>query len=140
MALIGTASAMCLKLCPLRRCLLPARNTCLFHYAAKTGETWRKIQRRLYSYHRQHMSTQRTRYRRRYKANLKDIFVSPYPTLFYWYGSVNVYSKTRLMRPLKKRHRIMQVKSIAECSQGAFCNIFDLHLAPICLNDLWVYL
>ena len=30
----------------------------------------------------------------------------------------------------------MQVKSIAECSQGAFCNTFDLHLVPICLNNL----
>ena len=53
------------------------------------------------------------------KANLKDIFVSPYRTLFYWYGSVGqiffltskigytlkliVYSKTCLKRPLKKK-------------------------------------
>ena len=51
-----------------------------------------------------------------------------------------VYSITYLKRPLKKRHRIMQVKIIAECSQGVFCNIFDLHLAPICLNGLCVYL
>ena len=45
----------------------------------------------------------------------------------------------------KTDYRIMQVKSIAECSQvksiakcslGAFCNTFDLHLEPICLNDL----
>ena len=34
----------------------------------------------------------------------------------------------------------MQVKSIAKCSQGAFYNTFDLHLAPICLNDPCVYL
>ena len=34
----------------------------------------------------------------------------------------------------------MQVKSIAECSQGAFCNTFDLHLTLICLNDLCVYI
>ena len=57
-----------------------------------------------------------------------------------------VYSKTCLKRPLKKiqkivcffktDYRIMQVKSIAECSQRAFCNTFDLHLSPICLNDL----
>ena len=31
-----------------------------------------------------------------------------------------VYSRTRLNRPLKKRHCIMQVKSIAECSRPAF--------------------
>ena len=57
-----------------------------------------------------------------------------------------VYSKTCLQRPLNKIQKIvcffktdygiMQVKSIAECSQGAFCNTFDLHLAPICLNYL----
>ena len=57
-----------------------------------------------------------------------------------------VYSKTCLKRPLNIRqknvcfiktdYRIMQVKSIAECSQGAFCNPFDLLLALICLNDL----
>ena len=96
------------------------------------------------------------------EANLKNIFVSPYPTMFYLYGSVGklffltsqigyplcliVYSKACLKRPLNKRHkvvcfiktdfRIMQVKSIAECSNGAFCNTFDLHLALICLNDL----
>ena len=98
-----------------------------------------------------------------FRANLKNIFVSPYATLFYQYGSVGrkiiflisqigyllnliVYSKTCLKRPLNKRkknvcfiktdNRIMQVKSIAECSQGAFCNTFDLHLRLICLNDL----
>ena len=57
-----------------------------------------------------------------------------------------VYSKTCLKRPLNKRqkivcfiktdYRIMQVESIAECSQGAFCNTSDLHLALIFLNDL----
>ena len=98
-----------------------------------------------------------------YEANLKNNFVSPYPTPFYryvWVGwniifftsqigyplNLIVFSKTRLKRPLNKRqknvcfiktdYRIMQVKSIAECSQGAFCNTFDLHLALICLNDL----
>ena len=29
----------------------------------------------------------------------------------------------------------MQVKSIAECSQGAFCNTFDLHYAIIGLEN-----
>ena len=96
------------------------------------------------------------------QANLKNILVSPYPTLFYRYGSVGriffltsqigypfnliVYSKTCLKRPLTKRHKIdsffetdyciMQVKSIVECSQRAFCNTFNLHLAPVYLNDL----
>ena len=46
------------------------------------------------------------------------------------------YSKTCLKRPLKRRpkkkfseidNRLMQVKSIAECSHGAFCNTFDLY-------------
>ena len=31
----------------------------------------------------------------------------------------------------------MQVKSIAECSIGAFCNTFDLHLAVIHLESLF---
>ena len=39
----------------------------------------------------------------------------------------------------KTDYRMMQVKSIAECSQGAFCNTFDLHLVPICLNPFDVY-
>ena len=45
------------------------------------------------------------------------------------------YPKTCLKRPLKKTkklafktdYRLMQVKSIAECSKRAFCNTFDLH-------------
>ena len=46
-----------------------------------------------------------------------------------------MYSKTCLKRPLKKKTKnhfqdnycLMQVKSIAECSQRAFCNTFDPH-------------
>ena len=46
-----------------------------------------------------------------------------------------VYSKICLERPLKNKQnkglnadgRLMQVKSIAECFLGAFCNTFDLH-------------
>ena len=54
------------------------------------------------------------------KENLKNIFVSPYATLFYRYGSVRffltsqigyplnliVYSKTCLKRPLKKYKKL----------------------------------
>ena len=57
------------------------------------------------------------------KANLKNIFVSPYPTRFYGYESVGrkllffnfqigyplnliVYSKTCLKRPLNKRQKL----------------------------------
>ena len=59
-----------------------------------------------------------------------------------------VYSKTCLKRPLNNRQKIvcfiktdfciMQVKSIAECSQGALCNTSDLPFCSdlICLNDL----
>ena len=110
MALIGTASAMCWKLCPLRRCLLPARNTCLFHYATRTGETWRKIQRRLYSFHRQHMSTQRTRYRRRYSR-----------TCVKWPLSKRRFSRLIIA---KCRSKVLQ-----NAPKGAFCNTFDLHEA-----------
>ena len=35
-----------------------------------------------------------------------------------------------------RRCRLMQVKCIAECSNGAFCNSLDLHLATICLYVL----
>ena len=45
------------------------------------------------------------------------------------------YSKACLKGPLKRNqklvfkndYRLMQVKSIAECSKRAFCNTFDLH-------------
>ena len=36
----------------------------------------------------------------------------------------------------KADYRSMQVKSVAECSLGAFCNTFDLHSATIFLEDL----
>ena len=76
----------------------------------------------------------------RYKPSLKNIFVSPYPTLFHRYGSVGrkiiffnfsnwilinliVYSKTCLKRPLRKNCLFFQDRlllnagqSIAECS------------------------
>ena len=63
------------------------------------------------------------------KANLKNILV---------------YCLKRVLKKKKRQknvvffmtdYHIMQVKSRAECSQGAFCTTFDLHLAPICLND-----
>ena len=49
------------------------------------------------------------------------------------------YSKTSLMWPLKNRKTktlktngsLLKIESIAECSLGAFCNTFDLHLAII---------
>ena len=44
---------------------------------------------------------------------------------------LELYSETFLKGPLKKNtktnYRLMQVKSIAECSKRAFCNTFDLH-------------
>ena len=53
-----------------------------------------------------------------------------------------MYSKTCLKQPLKKdktmvlktNGSLMKVESIAECSLGAFCNTFDLHLAIISLE------
>ena len=44
--------------------------------------------------------------------------------------------KTKIVCFIKTNYHIMQAKSIAECSQGAFCNTFNLHLALICLNNL----
>ena len=48
---------------------------------------------------------------------------------------VSLYSKTCVKQQLSKRPKIVfqnqfrlkQVKSIAECSKGTFCNTFDLH-------------
>ena len=37
------------------------------------------------------------------------------------------HSKIDKMKVLKTGGSLMQVKSIAECSRGAFCNTFDLH-------------
>ena len=53
------------------------------------------------------------------------------------------YSKTCLKRPLKNRKTkvltengsLMKVQSIAECSIGALCNMFDLHLAIISIEN-----
>ena len=77
------------------------------------------------------------------RVNLKNIFVSPYTTLFYQYGSVGrifflisqfgypwnsiVYSKTCLKRPLNKRF-FSRNACQKYCSHGAFWNTFDLHL------------
>ena len=57
-----------------------------------------------------------------------------------------MYSKTCVKRPLKihktkvlkTNGNLMKVDSIAECSLGAFCNTFDLHLAIIGIeNQFW---
>ena len=37
------------------------------------------------------------------------------------------YSKIGKLKVLKTGGSLMQVENIAECSIGAFCNIFDLH-------------
>ena len=36
----------------------------------------------------------------------------------------------------KTDYRLMQAKSIADCSKRAFCNTFDFHLANVCSYDL----
>ena len=41
------------------------------------------------------------------------------------------HSKNGNTNVLKTDGSLMQVESIAECSRGAFCNSFDLHLAKI---------
>ena len=83
-------------------------------------------------------------------ANL--IFVSPYPTLFYRYGSVGrffltsqigyplnliVYSKTCLKRPLKKIQKNCLFFSRQIIAYGRSKVLQNArHLSPICLNDL----
>ena len=68
-----------------------------------------------------------------------------------------VYSKACLKQPLKEdqklffktKYRLMQVRSIAECSKRAFCNTFDLHkvICPLfclvlsgCLSQVLLYM
>ena len=49
-------------------------------------------------------------------------------TVFYTVKSVlNGPLKRRLKLVFKTDNRLMQVKSIAECSKRAFCNTFDRH-------------
>ena len=44
------------------------------------------------------------------------------------------HSKRNPKLIFKSDYRIMQVKSIAECSLGAFCNSFDFHKATYHLS------
>ena len=45
------------------------------------------------------------------------------------------HSKIDKTKVLKTIGSLMKVESIAECSRGAFCNTFDLHLAIIDLEN-----
>ena len=52
------------------------------------------------------------------------------------YAALSGHSKRRSKLVFKTEYRLMQVKTIAECSKralGAFCNTFDLHYANIFL-------
>ena len=67
--------------------------------------------------------------------------------MIFWYVSVISHiTKSCLKRPLKidktkvlmENGSLMKVESIAKCSLGAFCIIFDLHEAIIGLeNQFW---
>ena len=61
-------------------------------------------------------------------------FIAPFPQ--YIWPNVGFYtvkpvlsgkSKIDKTKVLKTKDSLMKVKSIAECSLGAFCNTFDLH-------------
>ena len=86
-----------------------------------------------------HLEKVHCSYRRRHRiyiSVLECISVHENNIVFY----LNKTSKTCLKRWLKKGqklafntdYRLMQVKSIAECSKRAYYNAFDLHLASIC--------
>ena len=50
------------------------------------------------------------------------------------------HSKIDKTKVFKTNGNLMKVASIAECSLGAFCNTFDLHLAVISLeNQVFVF-
>ena len=46
------------------------------------------------------------------------------------------HSKGRPKLVFKTDYRLMQVKSIAECSKRAFCNTFDPHKLPFVLKTI----
>ena len=48
------------------------------------------------------------------------------------------HSKMDKTKVLKTNGSLMKVESIAECSLGAFCNTFDLHLAIIDLENQYL--
>ena len=48
------------------------------------------------------------------------------------------HSKIDKTKILKTGGSLFQDKSIAECSTGAFCNTFDLHLAIISLENIFL--
>ena len=51
------------------------------------------------------------------------------------------HSKIDKTKVLKTGCSLVQVDSIAECSGGAFCNTFDLHLAIISIESIfWIIL
>ena len=61
---------------------------------------------------------------------------------FHLYGTLKPvlsgHSKIDKIKILTTNGSLMKVESIAECSLGAFCNTFDLHLAMIGLkNQFW---
>ena len=80
-----------------------------------------------------------------FKINIKKIFQeydqgikqfrSTQDLMFYLMTTVKPvlsgHSKIDKAKVLKTNGSFMKVKSIAECSSGAFCNTFDLHLAII---------
>ena len=67
------------------------------------------------------------------KCSLSEIF-----TLIKYMYSKSSHSKIDRGKALKTNGSIMKVKSIAECSLGAFCNTFDLYSVIIGLeNHFW---
>ena len=46
--------------------------------------------------------------------------------------ALSLHSKRRPKLAFKTDYRLMQVKSIAECSKGSILQYFDFHLATIC--------
>ena len=60
----------------------------------------------------------------------EHVLVETHKTVFYEYTVKPVlsdHSKRSQKCVFKTGYCLMQVKSIAECSAGAFCNTFDLH-------------
>ena len=60
-----------------------------------------------------------------------EVLITVKPVLY----SHSKIDKTKVLKPCGS---LMQVKSTAECSMGAFCNTFDLHLVIIGLENLFL--
>ena len=92
--------------------------------------SWKKFSKKLILKKNQQTAKKRTKLRNRQRIN--GILLSTVKPVLSGHLEID---KTKVF---KTNGSLMYVKSIAECSLGAFCNTFDLHWAIIGLeNKFW---